>query len=158
MQMTYVGAPMIYYGDEIGMWGANDPDCRKPMVWEDLSYEAETYYPDQSTHDPDEVQQNKELRAHYKKLISIRNEHAALQSGSYRTILADNEKDVFGFKRVLGDDEVIVLLGNSDQDVLIRIPDMTGSCYNDLLNDEEIVVNEELLIERKWGRILVKCK
>ena len=30
MQMTYVGAPMVYYGDEVGMWGSNDPDCRKP--------------------------------------------------------------------------------------------------------------------------------
>jgi len=31
-QMTYVGSPMIYYGDEVGMWGANDPDDRKPMI------------------------------------------------------------------------------------------------------------------------------
>jgi len=31
-QMTNVGAPMVYYGDEVGMWGANDPDCRKPMI------------------------------------------------------------------------------------------------------------------------------
>ena len=34
--MTYVGAPMIYYGDEVGMWGADDPSCRKPMLWDDL--------------------------------------------------------------------------------------------------------------------------
>ena len=32
-QMTYLGAPMIYYGDEAGMWGANDPCCRQPMLW-----------------------------------------------------------------------------------------------------------------------------
>lgn len=30
------GAPYIYYGDEVGMWGADDPDCRKPMLWEDF--------------------------------------------------------------------------------------------------------------------------
>ncbi len=36
-QMTYLGAPVIYYGDEAGMWGANDPDSRKPMVWDDLN-------------------------------------------------------------------------------------------------------------------------
>ncbi|MFM8684572.1 MAG: glycoside hydrolase family 13 protein [Chthoniobacterales bacterium] len=48
LQMTYVGAPMIYYGDEVGMWGANDPDCRKPMVWEDMIYEDEVVLPDGS--------------------------------------------------------------------------------------------------------------
>lgn len=30
LQMTYVGAPMIYYGDEAGMWGEDDPGCRTP--------------------------------------------------------------------------------------------------------------------------------
>ena len=34
-QVLYTGSPMIYYGDEAGMWGANDPDCRKPMLWAD---------------------------------------------------------------------------------------------------------------------------
>src|SRR5262249_19841818 len=35
-QMTYLGAPMIWYGDEVGMFGADDPSCRKPMLWPDL--------------------------------------------------------------------------------------------------------------------------
>ena len=33
IQMTMPGAPMVYYGDEAGMWGGDDPDCRKPMIW-----------------------------------------------------------------------------------------------------------------------------
>ncbi|MDH5433765.1 MAG: glycoside hydrolase family 13 protein, partial [Gammaproteobacteria bacterium] len=45
LQMTYVGAPMIYYGDEVGMWGANDPDTRKPMLWPDIHYVDEIYLP-----------------------------------------------------------------------------------------------------------------
>jgi len=40
-QMTYLGAPMIYYGDEAGIGGANDPCCRKPMVWEDTENKKE---------------------------------------------------------------------------------------------------------------------
>ena len=39
--MTYIGAPMIYYGDEVGMWGANDPCNRKPMFWKELNYEKD---------------------------------------------------------------------------------------------------------------------
>ncbi|MCR4559527.1 MAG: hypothetical protein K5685_05560 [Bacteroidales bacterium] len=33
-EFSSVGSPMVFYGDELGMWGANDPDCRKPMAWE----------------------------------------------------------------------------------------------------------------------------
>ena len=44
-QFTYVGAPHIWNGDEVGMWGADDPDPRKPMVWADLKYEDETIHP-----------------------------------------------------------------------------------------------------------------
>ncbi len=54
-QMTYVGAPMVYYGTESGMWGADDPDDRKPMVWDDLTYEPESTLPNSMRHDPDTV-------------------------------------------------------------------------------------------------------
>ena len=75
-QMTYLGAPMIYYGDEAGMWGANDPCCRKPMIWKDLSYDDEAYLPDGSKRtNPDTVAFNQELYNHYRKLIHIRNSH-----------------------------------------------------------------------------------
>src|SRR5690606_15909435 len=35
-QMTYVGPPMVYYGTEAGMWGADDPDDRMPMTWPEM--------------------------------------------------------------------------------------------------------------------------
>ena len=44
-QIALPGAPHVYYGDEVGMWGADDPDPRKPMVWPDLDYAAETTTP-----------------------------------------------------------------------------------------------------------------
>ena len=44
-QFTYVGAPHIWNGDEVGMWGADDPDDRKPLVWSDLTYEVEKTHP-----------------------------------------------------------------------------------------------------------------
>lgn len=44
-QMTYLGAPVVYYGDEAGMWGAHDPDDRMPMVWQDMKFDMETTDP-----------------------------------------------------------------------------------------------------------------
>jgi glycosidase len=44
-QFTWVGAPHVWNGDEVGMWGADDPDERKPVVWADLRYDDETTDP-----------------------------------------------------------------------------------------------------------------
>lgn len=51
--MTYIGLPMIYYGDEVGMEGATDPHCRRPMLWEEQA-------------------QHTGLLDWYKRLISLR--------------------------------------------------------------------------------------
>ena len=115
LQMTYVGAPMIYYGDEVGMWGANDPDCRKPMVWDDMVYEDEVTLPDGTKKDvPDKVEVNRDLLAHYKKLIALRNALPALRTGSFATLLTDDERQLYGFRRQLGNEEVLVVLNNSN--------------------------------------------
>ena len=116
LQMTYVGAPMIYYGDEVGMWGANDPDCRKPMVWDDLVYEDEVTLPDGSKKDqPDKVEVNRDLLEHYRKLIALRRDLSSLRRGSFETVLIDDENQLYGFRRKLKNEEVIVILNNSNQ-------------------------------------------
>lgn len=112
-QMTFVGAPMIYYGDEAGMWGGNDPCCRKPMVWPDKTYEPESTRPNQQKMDPVPVAFNHELHSFYRKLIHFRNAHSALQIGDYHPIVVDNDNHLFGYKRQLGDDVIIVLFNNS---------------------------------------------
>jgi glycosidase len=102
LQMTYVGAPMIYYGDEVGMWGGNDPDSRKPMLWSDISYENEQYLPDgskRSKSNADTVAINTELKAYYQQLISIRKEHLALQLGDFKTLLTDDVNNLYAFQR-----------------------------------------------------------
>ncbi|MDZ7806692.1 MAG: glycoside hydrolase family 13 protein [Gracilimonas sp.] len=68
-QFTWKGAPMIYYGTESGMWGADDPDDRKPMVWEDMDYEPETHHPFGDDRPADGTNFDRELFEYYQELI-----------------------------------------------------------------------------------------
>jgi len=112
-QMTYLGAPTIYYGDEAGMWGADDPDCRKPMLWRDMKYEDERTHPFGKPRPVDENSFNENLFAHYKKLIHLRKQHPALQTGKFASILTDDKQDVYAFERFGSRERLIVLLNNS---------------------------------------------
>ncbi len=114
-QMTYVGAPMIYYGTEAGMWGADDPDDRKPMVWDDLTYDTETAYPPGHERDPDPVAFNADLFNFYRDVIRLRKDHPSLRRGEFMVLSADDERDVFVYARTLGDEVSIVALNRSDE-------------------------------------------
>lgn len=157
MQMTYVGAPMIYYGDEVGMWGGNDPDCRKPMVWDDIDYKTERTLPDQSTHEGDEVAQNLELQAFYKKMVGIRNTNVALQKGDYETILVDNEQDLFCFKRSFEGETLWVLFNNSKTSQAVVLDELPIE-VQDLISGNTYSRNADnqmsIDIKAKWGVVL----
>ena len=99
LQVTYVGAPMIFYGDEVGMWGSGDPNNRKPMLWEDIG----------PPENPEDVPDLGMLRA-YRELIALRNAHPALRTGSFRTVLVDDAQDVWAFLREGGGEQVLVAL------------------------------------------------
>ena len=132
-QMLYLGSPMFFYGDEAGMWGANDPDCRKPMVWPEFRYDAETYHPDQTIHSPDVVAFDKDLFDWYRKLIGLRNKYASIRLGSYNTLAIDDKKKLYAFSRKLGDEEVIVIINRSDKPVLFTNLAFKTKKYKNLL-------------------------
>lgn len=158
-QMTYPGAPMIYYGDEIGMWGANDPCCRKPMVWPDINYQPEKFNPDQTIKPQvDSVRPNVDLLNHYKKMIALRNSHKALQTGNYKALIINDEQQLFAFKRQAGSDEIVVIINNSLADQKLAFPYQTKAVFNDALNggDYKLQKNREIIIPAKWARVLVK--
>ncbi|MEK6643324.1 MAG: alpha amylase N-terminal ig-like domain-containing protein [Planctomycetota bacterium] len=102
-QMTFLGAPMIYYGDEVGMYGADDPSDRKPMWWDDLM----------PFDDPDEHIEPG-LFEHHQRLIAIRNTYPALQLGSFEPLMARDDHGVFAYCRSLNDERVVVVFNNSD--------------------------------------------
>lgn len=112
-QMTYIGAPMLFYGDEAGMWGATDPYCRKPMLWKEYLYDDEK---NPSHINQNEVYQQKvdsDLFEWYKKLIRIRLENKTLVYGKFREIFADNEREIIIYERVVEDHAIIVVINNS---------------------------------------------
>ena len=133
-QMTYPGAPMIYYGDEVGMTGANDPDCRKPMLWDDITYQDEKAHPFKDHARPLEKNApDTELLGHYRKLIQIRNQTPALRLGSYETLLANDAEDVFVFARIWKKQTAIVALNNGagTQTVSIPLPEKYPATFAD---------------------------
>lgn len=102
-QLTYLGAPAIYYGDEVGMEGGKDPDCRRPMVWEP-------------------AKQNQELLQLYKQMIQIRREHPALQRGSYRLVYTDDKARIFAFERDYQGERIVTLLNVGDEAQSLALP------------------------------------
>ncbi len=72
-QMTFTGAPMLYYGTESGIWGGNDPDDRSPMNWSDIRFDAQA-----ASHSPafmrpvDDMNFDSSLAGFYRSLAFIR--------------------------------------------------------------------------------------
>ena len=131
-QILYLGSPMLFYGDEAGMWGGNDPDCRKPMVWAEKKYAAETHNPDQSTHDADEVRFNPELFAWYQKYIALRQGSPAIRLGSFTTVATDDAHQLYAFSRKYGQEEVLVIINRSSKPVSFKHALLAGNKYKNV--------------------------
>lgn len=165
-QMTYIGAPVIFYGDESGMWGGAYPDNLKPMLWKELVYEYESY--EVLVPELKETSANvfdSELFNLYKKLIKIRHEHPAIRKGAFETRMIDDEKKIYAFSRKDYTNEVLVFLNNSDdrQAINFKPPwEITKKTkMKDLLTDAMLAIDEGMIkldLAAKSGAILVKEK
>ncbi|MGG4552366.1 alpha-glycosidase [Paenibacillus humicus] len=102
LMFTYSGTPCIYYGDEIGLDGEQDPDCRKCMEW-------------------DLAKQDRELFTFYQKLIAIRKDLPALRTGSIHFLVAEANGSKLAFERRLGEQSVLVLLNNDNVGQTIQV-------------------------------------
>jgi glycosidase len=93
-QMTYLGAPMIYYGDEVGMEGGRDPGCRGTMVW-------------------DERLRRTALFERYKAAIGMRKENVTLRRGDFEKVAAIDSTGIYAFARTLDGNATLVVFNNS---------------------------------------------
>lgn len=139
-QMTYRGAPMIYYGDEAGMWGADDPHDRKPMIWGNLKYDDEVIDSSSGFHTGFgryKVEQNKDLLDFYKKIISIHDKNKALREGNIQFLYSNDEKSTLAFKRTFEDETAIIVFNTGIQTDEFKIPlNFSKASYTELLSGE----------------------
>lgn len=122
-QFCYQGVPYIYYGDEIGLNGADDPQCRKCMIW-------------------DVKKQSTELYNHYKTMISLRKQNKALIYGDYKTLYC--KENVLVFERRYGDETLVIAINNNDEEHKVKIH--LGDTAIDILTSEEMQLNNELIL------------
>ncbi len=140
VQMTSVGAPMVYYGDEVGMWGATDPDDRQPMIWKDLG-----------PYDDPEVTFNQDLFESYVRLIAIHRRFPALQTGIARVLAADDRRNLLIYTRDLGDARVYVLVNRSGAEQSVEFDagsPQTNAALIDWLDPTQASVETGSLQER----------
>ncbi|CAM4315186.1 alpha-glycosidase [Paenibacillus tarimensis] len=111
VQLTFVGVPCIYYGDEVGLTGEQDPGCRKCMEW-------------------DTDKQDRELFDFYRTLIGMRRSSEALRTGSFRVLLAEPNSSVLAYSRYTEQEEFIIMVNNTNRPAALNLPVGTGVWIN----------------------------
>ena len=99
MQMTWVGAPTIYYGDEAGVCGFTDPDNRRTYPW---------------------GKENKELLEFHKEMIRIHKSYRAFRTGSLRMLYG--EQDVIAYGRFTDEEQCIIIVNNRSELATVTVP------------------------------------
>ena len=112
IQMTMPGAPTIYYGDEVGLTGDDDPDDRRTFPWGDREARAEG----------DERQPDMAMYRYYRDLIHERHKHPSLVNGDLRFLLVDDDAGVVAYGRKWRDEASIVVLNTSKQARQVTVP------------------------------------
>ena len=97
-QMLFIGAPAIFYGDEVGITGGNDPDCRRCMLWDKTA--------------------DQDIKDWYRNLIQMRKQYPALRKGAYFTVFSDSADNILEFTRELENERIYVIIhkGNNSID------------------------------------------
>lgn len=106
LQFTLPGIPSIFYGDEAGLQGFDDPINRRPYPW---------------------GSEDKEILAHYRKLGRIRRENRAVFSGGFNM---RDENGLVAYERAGGDDEILIAVNAGTDDKTLFINKEYTSLYN----------------------------
>lgn len=142
-QLTFLGTPCIYYGDEIGLSGEYDPDCRKCMEW-------------------DPTRQDADLFAFYKSIIALRHQFTALRSGGFRFLYAQEGDRILAYERKDANDHLLIVLNSSKRRRTLRLSVTQGEWQDIILtnsaNESEHLTASSMpliLADRKGLRVEV---
>lgn len=114
-QLSFIGTPCIYYGDEIGMEGSQDPGCRACMVWE-------------------KTKQNRELFTYVKNLIEMRKSIPAFgNDGTFTIVAYDNKSNTLVYQKQSHHRRILFVINNSTEEQNVIRPDMPENYCNELL-------------------------
>ena len=105
IQLMYVGTPMIYYGDEVGIWGSDDPNNRKPMIWPEL--------------EPFEDPEFKLMPEHlnfYQQAIAVRQNSPAIRRGDFQTVHLHDDNNTWAFTRSMDGEEILVAISPNEHE------------------------------------------
>lgn len=168
VQMTMPGAPTIYYGDEVGLVGPvakdgsgvwqDDPYNRQPYPW--LDETGTPHY----THLQSQTAQD-ELYDYYATLTAARNDHVALRTGDYRTLLVDDENALYAYGRHVPEDGLAIVVinrGSSQQLVSLDVDGYLpyGTNLTDVLSANTYTIDatglvENIVVPANSGAVLV---
>ncbi|WP_026676151.1 alpha-glycosidase [Fictibacillus gelatini] len=119
--LSYPGSPCIYYGDEIGMTGGQDPGCRECMIWE-------------------KDKQDLDLFEHIKKLIELRKTYHAFGTGGKLSFLeADPATNLLVYEKKISDEAIIIAMNPCEKSQSIDLTQfVTNHTVTDLWNNRSI--------------------
>jgi glycosidase len=102
-QFAYPGTPAIYYGDEVGLEGGKDPECRGAFPWDPANWKGD-------------------LQPWVRELIAVRKLRPSLRRGEYIRVMIKDEKGIYAFARTLGEEKTLVIMNTSQDKHDLQIP------------------------------------
>jgi len=131
--LTIPGVPVIYYGDEIGMTGASDPDNRRMMRFGSHLNEFE-----------------KQTFKEVSRLIHIRKDHSALRNGDFLTLKAN--KNIYAYIRSDMNERILVILNKSEME---QIAELTLPAIYSVRESSDLIGGESLQVKNNVIKITI---
>jgi alpha-glucosidase len=134
LMLGFPGVPCIYYGTEIGLTGAGDPDNRRCMPWDESEWDSA-------------------MLAYFQKIITISKDSHAMKHGSFKILLAEGDLVVFARESL---EQSMIVLGYRGDETLSHVTiDVSliacqdGESFSDLIGGETMIVSDgKLIIEQ----------